>query len=47
MDLEALSFGKPGADLGMFVGGVVVDDEVDVESAGTAASIRLRKARNS
>jgi hypothetical protein len=31
VDLEALPLGEPGADLGMLVGGVVVDNEMDVE----------------
>jgi len=39
--------GKPGAHLGMLVGGVVVEDGVDELAAGTAASTRLRKRMNS
>jgi hypothetical protein len=40
VDLEALPPGEPGADLGMLVGGVVVDDEVDVEPSATLRSSR-------
>ena len=31
VDMEALATGEPGADLGMLVSRVIIDDEVDVE----------------
>jgi hypothetical protein len=34
MDVEARAGGEPATDLGMLVGGVVVDDQVDVERLG-------------
>jgi hypothetical protein len=43
---EALVPVEPGADLGMLVGGVVVEDDVD-HLAGTSASIAFRKRMNS
>jgi len=38
---------KPGAHLGMLVGGVVVEDAWTSLPAGTTVSIRLRKRMNS
>ena len=46
MEDEALVPVEPGADLGMLVGGVVVEDDVDLP-AGTSASIAFRKRMNS
>src|SRR5213078_340702 len=34
MQMPAWPGGQPGLDLGMFVGSVVIDDQVDVEIAG-------------
>ena len=47
MEDEALVPVEPGADLGMLVGGVVVEDDVDLLPAGTSASIAFRKRMNS
>ena len=47
VDMPARPFGEPVADQRRLVGGVVVDDEMDVEIAGTLASISSRNLRNS
>ncbi len=39
--------GEPGPNLGMLVGGVVIDDEMDVQLGRHLASLWRRKARNS
>jgi hypothetical protein len=39
--------GQPGFDLGMFVGSVILQNQVDVEVGGTLWSRCWRKARNS
>jgi len=36
VDVEAGTVCQPGAHLGMFVGGVVIDDEVNIELCGDA-----------
>ena len=47
VDVVARAFGEPGFDLGVFVGGVVVEDDVSSRSAGTALSMARRKPRSS
>ncbi len=37
MDVVAWPFGEPRLDLGVLVGGVVVDDEMDIERGGHVA----------
>ena len=47
MECPARMIGEPFEDLGLFVGGIVVDDGVDDFPAGTARSTALRKRMNS
>ena len=44
---ESWSCGEPAFDSGMFVRGVVVHDDVHIQSSGTFFSISLRKPRYS
>ena len=44
---EALVTIKPGPDLGMLMGGVVVEDDRTALSAGTGALITFKKRMNS
>ena len=37
MDVETRMFGQPDSDVGVLVGAVVVDDDVDVQVFGDAA----------
>jgi hypothetical protein len=47
MEHPARMIGEPFENLGLFVGGVVVDDGVDNFPAGTARSTALRRRMNS
>ena len=44
---EAFVPAEPCAHLGVLVGGVVVEDDVDILPAGTSTSIAFRKRMNS
>ena len=47
MERPARMIGDPFEDVGLFVGGIVVDDGVDDFSGRTARSTALRKRMNS
>jgi hypothetical protein len=47
VQLEAGMLGEPGADRGVFVGAIVVADEVDLPSPVSRRSIDFKKSMNS
>ena len=46
VQMEARPGGEPGAHFGVFVRGVIIDDEMRIERRRHLASICLRKPKN-